>query len=51
MSKSLSVRIPDDLRDRLDVEAKADRRTVSNLVTLLLEEALAARERRTKRRP
>ncbi len=43
MSKPLSVRIPDDLRDRLDVLAEADRRTVSNLVTVLLENALAAR--------
>lgn len=43
MSKPLSVRIPDDLRDRLDVLAKAERRTVSNLVTVLLENALEAR--------
>ena len=43
ISKPLSVRIPDDLRDRLDVLAKAERRTVSNLVAVLLESALDAR--------
>ena len=43
MSKSLSIRIPDELRDRLDVLAKTERRSVSNLVTLLLESALEAR--------
>ncbi len=44
MSKPLSIRIPDELRDRLDFLAQAERRSVSNLVTVLLQEALAARE-------
>ncbi len=50
MSKPLSVRIPDELRDRLEVLATAERRSVSNLVTVLLEDALAAREPPKKRR-
>ena len=48
MSNSLSVRIPDDLRGRLDALAATERRTVSNLVVVLLEEALAARASLTK---
>ncbi len=50
MSKPLSIRIPNDLRDRIDRLAAEERRSVSNLVTLLLEDALAARETPKKRR-
>lgn len=43
MSKPLSVRIPDELRDLLDHLAETERRSVSNVVTLLLENAIRAR--------
>ncbi len=49
MPNPLSIRMPDDLRARLDDLATSERRTLSNLVVVLLEEALADRAARTKR--
>jgi predicted DNA-binding protein len=39
-----SVRFPPALRERLTAAAVQERRTVSNLVRVLLEDGLAARE-------
>ncbi len=39
------VRMPPSLRDRLRQIASAERRTLSQMCLILIEEALAARER------
>jgi predicted transcriptional regulator len=40
MSRRTTIRIPDDLYARLAERAKAERRTVSNLVIFLLSQSL-----------
>jgi metal-responsive CopG/Arc/MetJ family transcriptional regulator len=44
MSKTLGVRLPDALLRELEAAAEEDRRKVSDLVRVLLEDALAARK-------
>lgn len=44
--KKLTVRLPDELHERIAKAAKADRRSVNGQIVKLLEEALAAREKR-----
>jgi hypothetical protein len=39
-SKHLTVRIPEELREALDVAARADRRPVGSLVRLVLADGL-----------
>jgi hypothetical protein len=43
-SSSLTIRMAPALRERIDRLAAADRRSVSSLVEILLEEACARRE-------
>ena len=50
MTKTFSVRMPEELRERLAALAAAERRSMNNLILLLLEEALAARGQPAKRR-
>ncbi len=50
MAIPISIRLPDDLRPRLDDLAEAERRSLANLIVVLLEEALSAREKPKKRR-
>ena len=50
MTKTFSVRMPEELRERLAALAAVERRSMNNLILLLLEEALAAREQPAKRR-
>lgn len=40
MSKRTTIRIPDDLYAQLVEQAKAEQRTISNLVILLLKQSL-----------
>jgi len=48
----ISVRISPELRDKIIVRAKADRRTISQWVALRLEEAIKELERlETKEKP
>ncbi len=44
MSSPISIRIPKDLKARLEVLAAEERRSLSNLINILLEDALAERE-------
>jgi hypothetical protein len=44
------VRIPLEIRERLEAIAKAENRNVSNVVVTLLLEALATRDRRDSRK-
>lgn len=41
MSKRTTIRIPDDVYTQLSERAKAEQRTVSNLVVLLLKQSLS----------
>ena len=50
MANPVSIRLPDDIRARLDDLAQAERRSLNNLIVVLLEEALSAREKPHKRR-
>ena len=45
-----SIRLPDELREQIERLARAERRKPSNMIIVLIEEAIAARERRNKRR-
>jgi predicted transcriptional regulator len=47
----VSVRIDGPTLDSLRVLAESERRTVANVVTIAIEDFLAARERPTKRKP
>lgn len=47
-SESLTIRVPDSLRENLALLATAERRNLSDMLRLLLEEGLAARETRKK---
>lgn len=42
--------VPDDIKDRIDVEAKADRRTYKGEILALVEEALDARDKKAARK-
>ncbi len=44
MSSPISIRIPEDLKTRLEALAAEERRSLSNLINILLEDALAERE-------
>ncbi len=44
MSSPISIRIPEDLKARLEALAAKERRSLSNLINVLLEDALAERE-------
>ncbi len=44
MSSPISIRIPKDLKARLEALASEERRSLSNLINILLEDALAERE-------
>jgi hypothetical protein len=44
----LAVRLPEDLRASLERLAAEDRRTLSDLARLMLEDAVAARNSKTK---
>lgn len=44
MKKTLGVRLPDALLRELEQAAEADRRKVSDLVRVMLEDALKARK-------
>ena len=44
MSSPISIRIPEDLKARLEALAAEERRSLSNLINILLEDALAGRE-------
>ncbi len=52
MTSPVSIRMADDLRDRIEALAEGERRSLSNMIIVLVEEALDAREtpRRAKRR-
>lgn len=45
----LSVRVPESLKVALEREAERDRRTLADVVIILLEDALAKRATRTKK--
>ena len=47
----ISVRVTDELYAALEAQAEAERRSISNLVTILLEDGLAARVGRTLPKP
>lgn len=47
--KKLTVRLPDELHERLMRSAKTDRRSLNGQIVKLLEEALAARETQKER--
>ena len=38
MTAQIGLRIPDDLRDKLEARAKQEKRSLSNLIRLILEE-------------
>ncbi|MGA2056913.1 MAG: Arc family DNA-binding protein [Bradyrhizobium sp.] len=40
---SIPVRVPEELRDKLEAEAKASDRSLSSLVRVLLQEAFSKR--------
>ena len=44
MSTPISIRITDDLKPRLQALAVEERRSLNNLINILLEDALAQRE-------
>ncbi len=44
MPHPISIRIPEDLKARLEALAAEERRSLSNLINILLEDALAERE-------
>ena len=50
MKPPLSVRIPDDMRAQLKALAEKERRSMNNLINLLLEEGLAQRAPAPKRK-
>ena len=50
MKPPLSVRIPDDLKARLQALAAEERRSLNNLINVLLEEGLAKRAPAPKRK-
>lgn len=40
---SLTIRVPDELRERLEKEAKEDGRSLSNLITKILNEYVSGK--------
>lgn len=38
MTTQIGIRIPDDLREKLEAKAKQEKRSLSNLIRLILEE-------------
>jgi predicted transcriptional regulator len=40
---TITIRIPDELREQVAALAAAERRSVNMMITLLIEQALAAR--------
>ena len=38
MTAQIGIRIPDDLRETLEVKARQEKRSLSNLIRLILEE-------------
>lgn len=49
--KQLSVLVPPELREQLSALAQRERRSIGSAARVLLEEALAARERDPKSEP
>jgi hypothetical protein len=47
---TLTVRIPPELRERIEAEAEREERTTSNMLLRLVSEALAARDRKDSRK-
>lgn len=48
--RSLSTRASEELRKRVIRQAKKDKRSMSNMINVLLEEALGAREHTESRK-
>lgn len=44
---TINVRVPNELREQIEKQAEEERRNFSNMVVVLLEEALAARGKRS----
>ena len=47
-TSSVSVRLPDELIDRIDSRANEEHRSRGNLIRMLLEEAMTQNEERKK---
>jgi predicted DNA-binding protein len=44
-SVQLTIRLPRETRDRLEAEARADRRTIAGLARVLIEDGVQHRDR------
>lgn len=45
---SLTIRVPDELREKLEKEAREDGRSLSNLITKILNEYVSRKEENQK---
>ncbi|MDD7087349.1 MAG: hypothetical protein SPH34_09275 [Lachnospiraceae bacterium] len=45
-TRNYTIRLDEDLRKKLEEEAKADNRTLANLITLILQKHVAKKEKK-----